>query len=172
MARSLRRRTGPQPRTLPDRESISIFPQAKLGQGNYIAIYSGAYFNGSAWKTDSTNYFSISSVSAITSRYSVITASTGLTVQQAYFIDNKIDDGLPQTGRVTAQYWTWPLNNYYPTWAAGPAAGPSGTTATTGSATTCFDNGNSAGATQQYSMGQNSGSGINCALSIRMQAGD
>jgi hypothetical protein len=43
--------------------------------------------------------------------------------------------------------------------------GRSPTSATSGSATTCYDNGNVAGATQQYSLGQNGGAGMNCALS-------
>jgi hypothetical protein len=42
------------------------------------------------------------------------------------------------------------------------------TTATSGSATTCFDNGGGS-APQQYSVEQNGGAGINCSLSFRFQ---
>ncbi|HEX4231138.1 MAG TPA: hypothetical protein VHZ07_20845 [Bryobacteraceae bacterium] len=45
-------------------------------------------------------------------------------------------------------------------------------TATAGSSTTYFDNGNVAGATQQYSVEISNGNNVNCALSFRMQAGD
>jgi hypothetical protein len=80
-------------------------------------------------------------------------------VQQAYSIDKKIDDGMPQTGTVTAQYlnavWAW--------------AGASDTSATTATTTSCYDNGNVAGAPQQYSLAQNGGVGANCALSFQMQ---
>jgi hypothetical protein len=45
---------------------------------------------------------------------------------------------------------------------------PPFTTATNGSPTTCFDNAGGSGA-QQYSIEQNSGAGLNCALSFRFQ---
>ncbi len=105
-------------------------------------------------------------------------SSSGLTVAQAQSIDSKVDDGLPQSGNVTALlvttavYWsaggsgTWPAN-------AGAGSGFGGrggptTAATPGSATTCFDNGSVVGP-QQYSLAQDGGSNINCALSFRFQ---
>ena len=48
-------------------------------------------------------------------------------------------------------------------------AGPSDTSATPGASTTCYDNSNTAGTTQQYSLKQNGGNGVNCALSFRFQ---
>lgn len=83
----------------------------------------------------------------------------GLTVAQAYSIDTKTDDGLPQSGRATAMFNGWGGIIW---------AGASDTSATPGAAATCYDNGNSAGATQQYSLAQNSSS-MNCALSFRFQ---
>jgi hypothetical protein len=95
----------------------------------------------------------------------------------------KIDDGLPQSGNVRAVYMSFEAPWGSPTashWASGtpgvtdgansgsPNYGPS-TAATAGSSTTCYDNGDSAGAAQQYSMAQNGGSGVNCALSFRFQ---
>ena len=86
-------------------------------------------------------------------------------MQQAYNIDQKMDDGLPQTGKVTATYANF--NNGW--WAAGGGVqGAADTSATSPSATTCFDNGSVAG-TQQYSMSQNKGTGVNCALSFKFQ---
>jgi len=41
-----------------------------------------------------------------------------------------------------------------------------------GAANTCYDNGNVAGAKQQYSVEMNGGAGVNCALRFKMQAGD
>ena len=103
----------------------------------------------------------------------------GLTVAQAYAIDKKIDDGQPQTGGVTAMYINQPIPvNTSVAWAAGGSNlnqgaesntyGPS-TAATPSSSTTCYDNGGSSGATQQYSVEISNGSNVNCALSFRFQ---
>jgi hypothetical protein len=67
-----------------------------------------------------------------------------------------------------------------PAWAAGSNQGAStpwpvctaATNATPGSSTTCYDNGNTASVQQTYSLAQNNGAGLNCALSFKMQAGD
>ncbi len=92
------------------------------------------------------------------------------TVQQAYEIDKKIDDGLPQSGSVLAlSPFGWGSGMDY-IW-AGTAIFNSPTpytTATAGSDTTCFDNGNVVG-TQHYSTEMNNGMGVNCALSFRFQ---
>jgi len=152
----------------------AILPPAKLGGGNYVYTYS---FDGS-------NYFGISIVTQVQGSGVIYGSSTnpGLTVQQAYGIDAKIDDGLPQSGNVTAKYQNWDLyngstylqiQNYGAFWAeGGGAVGPYGTAANPGSAATCYDNGNVGGATQQYSIEISGGSNVNCALSFKMQAGD
>lgn len=144
-------------------------PAAKLGGGNYIYVFSGGTYSCcSYWTSSGINYFGIAAVSEIYgtngggSEGLIGTSAPGLTVQQAFAIDTKVDDGLPQTGRVTAQYIA--SSGYDQTF-----VGASGTSATSGSATTCYDNGNVAGATQQYSMEQNNGTGVNCALSFQMQ---
>jgi len=159
-------------------------PQAKLGQGNYVYVWSGGWqerllagvYNA---YSDGNNYFGISAVTKIQgTSQSQIVSSPGLTVQQAYAIDTKVDDGLPQQGNVTALY----LNGGgTANWAAGGGVqgawqwgGASGAQeaptkgATAGSPTTCYDNGNVAG-TQQYSLAQNGGANVNCALSFRFQ---
>src|SRR5207237_349846 len=112
--------------------------------------------------------------------------ATVLSVQQAYNIDKKVDDGLPQSGNVTTLY----INTSVPYsgvigWAAGSgnfgadAGAPNHgatTAATVGSATTCYDNSSAssgtpgvAGAVQHYSLEINGGGNQNCALSFKFQ---
>jgi len=153
------------------------FPPAKLGQGNYIYVWSGGPQTNSGidpcGKRDSLNYFGLSQVSKIeNSDQGEIDTAPGLTVRQAYDMDKKIDDGLPQSGRVTAQYVS-ASSSVGPevVWAGVGSLGTQGaatTTSTAGSAATCYDNGSS-NAAQQYSLSQNNGNGVNCALSFRFQ---
>jgi hypothetical protein len=155
--------------------SLSAYvPTAKLGNGNYIYVWSGTTDNASWATTTGVNYFGLSTMTSIGVN-SAPYSNVGLTVQQAYAIDVKVDDGLPQSGTVTAVYLS--DNNW--AWAAGGGNVGAGsasdspvptTAATPGSSTTCYDNGNSStGAVQQYSTEQSGGTGVNCALSIRMQ---
>lgn len=143
-------------------------PPAKLGQGNYIYVYS---FNGNnSYPPQGTNYFGLSAVTTLVNNSSLISTPT-LTVQQAYAIDQKIDDGLPQRGVVLANYIA--SNGANIQWAAGGGAfGQNGAAATPGSSTTCFDNGSVSGATQKYSVEINNGANANCALSFQLKAGD
>ncbi|MGH9519817.1 MAG: type II secretion system protein [Terriglobales bacterium] len=156
----------------------SYYPQAKLGRGNYIYAWSGGWvwfwsLNGG----DGLNYFGISALQLLDG--GIVEGNTTISVAQAYAIDTKVDDGLPQAGRVTAMYSDESCGG----WAAaggdngdcgdsdpngGPVVAGDGV-ATAPSATTCYDNANVAGATEKYSIGQNSGSGPNCALSFRFQ---
>src|SRR5579884_800176 len=104
------------------------------------------------------------------------TASPGLTVQQAYNIDSKIDDGLPESGNVTACYTNYNAGGYHYgyIWAAGGLnAGGDGnqgchvtTTANSYQTYNCFDNNGVAG-TQKYQL-QNANL-PNCALSFKFQ---
>jgi prepilin-type N-terminal cleavage/methylation domain-containing protein len=147
-------------------------PQAKLGGGNYIYVWSGGWgVDVGSVGSDQVNYFGLSAVTEIDEWLQL--SQPGLTVQQAYAIDKKIDDGLPQQGGVTAMY----VNPNSASWAAGggaqgaavdPTNAPT-TAATPGSATTCYDNSNVGGATQQYSVEMSGGSNVNCALSFRFQ---
>ncbi len=150
----------------------AFFPQAKLGQGNFVYVWSGGWPEGESGTSpgDSLNYFGISPIISITS--GSVTSTPGLTVSQAYAIDSKIDDGLPQFGKVMALY-----DNGFPMWAGGPlsagasslATGGPTTAATPGSAQTCYDNGNVNGKAQTYSLEQSGGTGVNCALSFQFQ---
>lgn len=157
------------------------FPPAKIGEGNYIYAYSGGISpNGGGVNANSQNYFELASVSGTASGGEIV-ASSGLTVAQAQNIDIKVDDGLPQSGKVMALLVTQVgsgNNPNYVYWSANGSSAGAGSTfmggggpttaATAGSATTCFDNGGVI-RIQNYSMGQNGGAGINCALSFQFE---
>jgi hypothetical protein len=87
-----------------------FLPLAKIGRGNYIYAYSwasGALSGlGNVW-----------GISAGLPGYAGST--TGLTVAEAYQIDTKVDDGLPQSGRVIAIY----IQNPTTPWFAGTNTG-------------------------------------------------
>lgn len=163
-------------------------PPAKLGRPNYIYVYSGGYNYSSP---DKFNYFALSAVSGFSMGMSYKPAAyAGLTVSQAYNIDKKIDDGLPQSGQVLALY----TSSDFPIWAAGgtisivglkyasnlgaynASNNGSSTAATAGSTTTCYDNSASSsgtpgvnGAVQHYSTEINGGNSQNCGLSFKFQ---
>lgn len=128
-------------------------PAAKLGNSNYIYVYSA----------QSVNYFGLAAVTSMQGGLSYI-STPQLTVQQAFSIDKKLDDGIPQSGNVTAQYVNFNSNCCSSIW-----VGASDKSATPPSPTSCYDNGNTANATQQYSVEINNGVGVNCALSFRFQ---
>jgi prepilin-type N-terminal cleavage/methylation domain-containing protein len=124
----------------------NYLPSAKLGKGNYI--YVGTF------NDDGVNYYGISAPSQITLTQGFMTSAPGLSVMQAYSIDTKIDDGMPLTGNVLAKYLV-------PSWQDAPHASPA-------VAASCFDSTTAAGA---YAINVSNGTGTNCGLSIRMQAG-
>jgi prepilin-type N-terminal cleavage/methylation domain-containing protein len=154
----------------------AYFPQAKLGAGNYIYVWGDTTRIDEMNGFNNFNFFGISAISVLGGAGYPIFTSPGLSVQQAYAIDQKMDDGLPQSGKVIAMYLggfaRWAGDAYIPGGPAGSSAYPvtSGTgIKTVGAPTTCYDNGNVAGAMEQYSMSQNGGAGINCALSFQFQ---
>jgi prepilin-type N-terminal cleavage/methylation domain-containing protein len=146
----------------------SLLPTANIGRSNYIYVYSdsgGAFCSPTA--NTGLNYFSLSGVNSLYA--GEVNSSPGLTVAEANAVDRKVDDGMPQSGAVTATYLNNTSGDACLQWASGPNfAGPY-TTATPGSTTSCFDNGNVAGATQQYSVEISNGSNVNCALSFQFQ---
>lgn len=133
----------------------AYFPQAKI-KGNYIYVWSGGPAVA-AGVSDGLNYFSLANIDHTDSGGVPYTANvansqmlTKLSVQQAMAIDQKLDDGLPQSGTVIALHPGGASG--YASWAAGNlVGGASGagntptTTATAGSATTCYDNANVGG---------------------------
>lgn len=143
----------------------AFFPPGKVGQGNYVYIWSGGISGSSSSANDSLNYFGLSSITQWSSAGG-LAANPGLTVQQAYSIDTKIDDGLPQSGRAMATYY---LGS--PRWADAPYNGGQSApgNAIAPASASCYDNGNNAANPMQYSIAQSNGSGVNCALSFRFQ---
>jgi prepilin-type N-terminal cleavage/methylation domain-containing protein len=144
-----------------------FLPPAKIGRGNYLTVWSGGP-SANAGNSNGINYLCIAGGTFINGgNVSIFNSSPMLTVQEAYSIDRKIDDGLPQSGNVTAEYVSngW---GFWGTW-AGAASGTNGptTAATPGSATTCYDNGNTGGTPQQYSVEISNGGNVNCALSFQ-----
>lgn len=144
------------------------YPTGRIGNNNYVYVYNGGYFDYTAWAwvSDGYNYFGLSSIAAVNAE---IYSTTGLTVQQAYAIDTKMDDGLPQSGSVMARYLNYNLSIYGPLWAGGTAVGAAPGAVAAGTATTCYDNNGSTSNRMNYSVTQNNGSGINCALSFRFR---
>ena len=155
--------------------TTGYYPKAKLSGSVYVSDMACGDWPTCVAATG-TNYFIISNVGGIGTGPVEIAGTPSLTVQQAYAIDSKIDDGMPQTGNVTTRYmcnanngttqqcWSKDSSTTTGTWDGTPD-----TSALLPSVTTCYDNGNVAGATQQYSTGQNGGSGVNCALSFKFQ---
>ena len=145
----------------------AFFPPAKIGSGNYVYIFSGGYGTAAGGNHDGYNYFGIENISSVASISSLLQGSSTIPVIQAYNIDSKIDDGLPQSGTILAQY----VRNGFVQWASnssGNITSPPFTTATTATGdVSCFDNGMVAGATQKYSTQWKSGAEQLCALSFR-----
>lgn len=155
-------------------------PSAAIGRGNQMYVWSGGMGNGTAVGANGVNYLGFMIFNDFDNlcdfANNETNTSTGLTVNEAYKIDTKIDDGFPQSGRVTVMYVVFNVVGWAGTnlWGTPPY-----TSATAGDTTTCFDNSGSssgtpgiAGAAQHYSLEINNGTGINCALSFQMQGGD
>lgn len=119
------------------------FPVGKIGHGTFIYVIPN---NGYNW-------YGLAKIIQTDSNATPYTSPT-IPVIQAYNIDKKIDDGLPATGSVLANYVT--LGNILST-------APSGATDTT---TSCYNT-----TSNQYSISSaaNFGAGGNCALSFRFQ---
>jgi prepilin-type N-terminal cleavage/methylation domain-containing protein len=146
------------------------FPQAKLGHGNYIYVYSAAYSNA-GWSNLGVNYFGLSAVNTLANSNNGRLYSTAtIPVAEAYAIDQKMDDGFPQSGNVMAWYlnsnqvWTDGTNATTTAGEPKPYAG-----ALAGSSTTCYDNSNTSAAVTTYSLEISNGSYPNCALSFKFQ---
>lgn len=143
------------------------YPQAKVGSGNYVFAFAGGYDDTSQWVFSGANYFGIVAATSVTTNGPV--DQMNMPVIMAYKIDEKMDDGLPQSGNVLAIHihhttaanatcWANDSCNDWTTYTWPRAA----------SATTCFDNGNQ-NATQKYSITYENGRNVNCALSFKFQ---
>jgi hypothetical protein len=122
-----------------------FIPSAKIGHGNFIYVY----------ETSGANWYGLSAVTSTSSGSSTMRSGATIPVIQAYNIDKKIDDGNPATGNVQAIY----INGSNTVTSAAPS-----TTISGGTASSCYDT-----TTSTYSITFNSGSGGNCALSVKFQ---
>ena len=155
--------------TLTSTPAISAYlPEAKIGNANYIYAWN-AYWSGTTAVPaldSSKNYFGISAAYIIdTTIGEKLRSKPGLTVQQAYAMDKKLDDGLPYSGNIWAIYIDWDpfyldrdntVSAYYRSFY---------TTAVPATKTSCTDNGG-LGGTQNYSI-KSASNKLNCALSVR-----
>lgn len=92
--------------------SFSI-PPTRLNLTNYVVVYSAS----------GTNFYQLMPIATITTAPLYTFNATGVTPIQAYNMDNKLDDGLPNTGIVIARD-VGPTNgvNGIPSWAAASTA--------------------------------------------------
>ena len=79
-------------------------PESRLGRGNFFYVYSG-YAAGCCTGPSGIgpNFFGLSITTGIDAT-GWPTNKPGLTVQEAASIDRKVDDGVPTSGSVIAQY--------------------------------------------------------------------
>lgn len=163
-------------------------PKAKIKGHVYVSGggYSG-WYDSSLDGSDGKSYFTVSDITGVNSGgqpYEV----PSLTVIQAYNIDKKADDGLPQFGRIIAfapgiggwasggpystnsgrQYVDNSNAGYYDWSTGGPIQAGTGVAAPVDDLS-CYDNGNVASKVAEYSIARNNGAGLNCWLSFRFQ---
>jgi hypothetical protein len=145
----------------------AYFPAAKIGGSNVFFASNGESDGLSVIGT--RNYFGLAAVADLgVTTTCELNQMPGLTVQQAYAMDSKVDDGFPGTGNVFVES---EIVNSTPIYSGGAPGGG----AIAGSPATCFDNNNISitnGGIMRYSVSQNGGAGVNCTLNFRMQAGD
>jgi prepilin-type N-terminal cleavage/methylation domain-containing protein len=172
----------------------AYMPQAKIGNGGYVYVWSGGWkgFSIAFNNHDGYNYFGLAGVTA-GDTFGLAYTVPLLTVAQAYAIDSKMDDGLPQSGSVTALIppagtggmWasggpltgTPAAESYkgdYDASSNGPILGavaPRYDNVTYGATPSqlCFSNGDSTTVPEQYSVGVGGGANVNCWLSFRFQ---
>ncbi len=163
----------------------SLLPRAVIGNSIYVYVYNDGI---STLLKDRKNYFGISGLAApasVGANGTIVTVSgsssnpRSLSVQQAYNIDNKIDDGLPFTGNVNVLYLWRTILMIEDRYLAATASGGIGETWTSLNAMTlpnpamypysgsCFDNGGVPGVTIKYSLYNSDQK--NCELSIKFQ---
>lgn len=157
------------PNTTSSTQIIQYWPQAKLGQSSYVYVL--APFG--------QNYFTVASAVRINlGQPNGFNAGgyAAMKVSQAYAIDTKIDDGKAGGGTVRPFSYIYDAFQYlmYPTGTGAMVGGPFGsmnigTGSYPGSSSSCVDNGGVAGVAWDYSMTQNGGNGLNCALSFKFQ---
>ena len=74
----------------------AIIPTAKIGNNNYVFVYYDPLI-------ENANVYQILAMTGIASTGEMVGAAQGMTHRQAFVIDTKIDDGLPETGIVVSR---------------------------------------------------------------------
>jgi prepilin-type N-terminal cleavage/methylation domain-containing protein len=165
--------TGSAPNNVTGSSIDLYWPHAKIGNGNYVYVWGVA--NWPQNTHSQANYYTIGRITTALNWdiHGDSNEFPGLRVYEAYQIDTKIDDGLPQSGRMTQYYMT-----NWPTWASGDLPNANGakngaydasTSPTPASTTTCYDNGGVNGQIQHYSIEINGGQNFNCLATIQFQ---
>lgn len=147
-------------------------PLAKIGNGNYVYTMAGSYWNGYN-VLDGFNYFFVSAVTSANGGNGLMDSNLTMTVQQAYNIDKKTDDGLPMSGNVMPIYSNSPTNGGGLSWAGGgggtnPIQPNLNYWSDPYSATSCYDNNGNASNPEIYETARNANS-QNCALRFKFQ---
>lgn len=141
------------------------YPVSKLGDKMLIIAWSGAKCTGNCWIQDGINKFSIAEGVHLVNGQPYAGMLPTLPVNIVANFDTKMDDGMPLTGRVKAQYVRYSVA---PIWAQVDRVDEP-EDATPASSSTCFDNNNVGSATPEYTLDVNGGNGRNCALTINFQ---
>lgn len=144
--------------------------KAKLGGNRYVYVWRDGLkltlsYDSEAWGNnysakDGRAYLAIAGFTRFRQKH-MDPDAINVAVIDAYNMDKKIDDGMPQSGRVLAGF-------------VGTAYGDPGhviwsPNAVSGSSTTCFDNQGNAANPATYSLGQNSGENMTCGISFKLQ---
>jgi prepilin-type N-terminal cleavage/methylation domain-containing protein len=122
------------------------FPQGKIGHGTFVYVYN----------YNTYNWFGLSALTSV-STSNATNSNTGISPNEAYGIDKKMDDGLPTTGTVQAIYDNGVGNS-----AILPAPN-----APNDNSTTCY---NTTSNIYSRSPLANHGTGPNCALSFQFNS--
>lgn len=133
-----------------------LLPRAKLQNDHFIYVF-GA---------EGRNYFGLSSVDHA---WNQIYSNTTMRVMDAYDMDKKVDDGLPASGTVTAEYQNASINwaHDYPYVDTDGYIDPGARPVTPPSPTSCMDNNGVNGAEFVYSMSYNGGRNETCGIAFK-----
>jgi len=98
-----------------DTQYAAEMPRAKIGNGNFL--YVNAYYedNTNAQKTiNGIQIIKPTSIGGVPGAGVIMTHAAGLTPLESFNIDQKIDDGLPVSGKVIAMYPDSTSNDFNP----------------------------------------------------------
>lgn len=173
--------TGTNSYTLAD-----ILPKAASGGNGFIYVWSGGYsLRWNNLEHNGKSYLGIAGITSIGGGTDTPVTNMSMTPFTAYSIDSKMDDGLPQAGKVTTIYVDGSIHGGEPMiawahanrvdggstcmqwWCFGNLSNSPNQSAVPADEFSCYDNNNVAGETH-YSTATNS-SNLNCALSIELQ---